>query len=195
MLKTKPFNKISVRRNDVDFFLLDNRYYRSPNWLISNEKTMLGKLQMEWLQNVLITSKASFKFVVMGGPFLTTTHNYETYSNYGFAGERQEIINFIYQQSIQNVVFLTGDRHHTELDVLEHKIFPTIYDITISPLTSSPSPKGVDEKNQYRVDGTLVMERNFGVLEFSGKRHERELKIIIYDTNGKEIWTQIIEQE
>ena len=180
---------------DVDFFLLDNRYYRSPDWLIADDKTMLGEEQLEWLKNSLVKSKANFKFVVMGGQFLNTAKRYETYSNYGFASERQEIINFIQTQQIENVIFLTGDRHHTELSVLESRNFPTIYDLTISPLTSGASNAGETENNELRIDGTLVMERNFGVLEFTGPYKERKMIIRVYDTNGNELWNKTIEKE
>ncbi len=181
---------------DVDFFMLDNRYFRDPNYLIADDKTMLGEEQLDWLKKSLVKSKASFKFVVMGGQFLTLDKNYETYSNYGFEKERLELINFIYTQGIKNVVFLDGDRHHTELSILENRHdAPTIYDITVSPLTSGGSDAGVGKNQELRVEGTHVIERNFGIIEFSGKYRNRKMTIKIYDSNGKEIWIKEIEQE
>lgn len=181
---------------DVDFFMLDNRYFRDPNYLIADDKTMLGEKQLDWLKKSLVSSKASFKFIVMGGQFLTEDKNYETYSNYGFEKERLELINFIYTQGIKNVVFLDGDRHHTELSILEvrHHV-PTIYDLTVSPLTSHSSDAGIGKNKELRVEGTHVIERNFSIIEFSGKYRSRKMKMIIYDSNGKEIWTKEIEQE
>ncbi len=181
---------------DVDFFMLDNRYFRDPNYLIADDKTMLGEEQLDWLKKALVSSNASFKFVVMGGQFLTEDKNYETYSNYGFEKERLELINFIYTQGIKNVVFLDGDRHHTELSILEGKHHaPTIYDLTVSPLTSHGSDGGIGKNQELRVEGTLVTDRNFSIIEFSGKYRNRKMKMIIYDSNGKEIWTKEIEQQ
>ena len=181
--------------NDADFFLLDNRYERSPNRLIANDKTMLGKEQLEWLKNSLVSSKANFKFVVMGGQFLNTAGNYETYTNYGFDKERQEIIDFIHTQKIKNVIFLTGDRHFTELSILKKDGFPTIYDLTISPLTSAGSNSGENEKNRLRVERTLISERNFGIIEFTGAYNKRKITIRIYNSEGIELWNKTIEQE
>ncbi len=181
--------------NDVDFFLLDNRFYRDPNHLKADNKTQLGKAQLEWLKRALVASKASFKFVVIGGQFLTTAKKFETYSNYGFDKERQEIIDFIYEQNIKNVVFLTGDRHFTELSIMKKEGKPTIYDLTLSPLTSGPNTHALEEENKYRVDGTVVMERNFGMIEFTGPFKERKMIIHVYDVNGKELWQKEIEKQ
>ena len=181
--------------NDADFFLLDNRYYRSPNKLKADNKTMLGKEQLEWIKNSLVSSKANFKFVVMGGQFLNTAGNYETYTNYGFDKERQEIIDFIHTQEIENVIFLTGDRHFTELSVLKKDGFPTIYDLTISPLTSSGSNSGENETNELRIAGTLIYERNFGIIELSGTYKKRKITIRVYNSEGIELWNKTIEQE
>ena len=181
--------------SDVDFFVLDNRYYRSPNHLKADNKTQLGAEQLEWLKNAIVSSEASFKFIVLGGQFLTTVERWETYSNYGFDKERQEIIDFIYEQDIKNVVFLTGDRHFTELSILEKENMPTIYDITISSLTSGSNTHALEEENENRIDETVVMERNFGIISFSGKYNERKMKISIRDTDGEEIWTKEFKQE
>lgn len=181
--------------NDVDFFMLDNRYYRSANKLKSDNKTQLGKEQLDWLKNALVSSKASFKFIVLGGQFLTTVKDWETYSNYGFDKERQEIIDFIYEQNLKNVVFLTGDRHFTELSVLEKKGKPIIYDLTVSALTSGENRHAFEETNNNRVEGTVVMDRNFSIINFSGKRKERVMKITIFNTKGEEVWTKEIKQQ
>ncbi len=176
---------------DVDFFLLDNRYYRDPDHMKTNGyKTQLGKAQLDWLKKALVFSKASFKVVVMGGQFLNTAGVYETYTNFGFDKERQDIIDWIYQQDIKNVVFLTGDRHNTELSILKRKGRPTIYDITISPFNSRPNVHAVNEKNTLRVPGTLVTQRNFAIIKFVGPLKQRKMVITVYDKDGKELWTR-----
>jgi alkaline phosphatase D len=182
--------------NDVDFFLLDNRYYRDPdNLKTQGYKTQLGRAQLEWLKQALVFSKASFKVVVMGGQFLNTAGVYETYTNYGFEKERQEIIDWIYNQKIYNVVFLTGDRHHTEFSVLKADGQPTIYDLTVSPLNSRPNVYAVNEVNELRVPGTLVTERNFAIVKFTGPKKQRKMVITIYDKDGNEIWTKEVAME
>jgi alkaline phosphatase D len=183
--------------NDADFFLLDNRYYRSPNDLEEAGKTILGEKQKQWLLDNLVTSNATFKFVVVGGQFLNDEARHETWSNYGFSAERQEIIDFIYQHDIPGIIFLSGDRHFTELSKLEHDAEPVIYDLTISPLTSGPYRlAGEEAQNGLRVPGTLYAERNFGLLNVNGPWKDRRINITVFDTLGNEVWSyQISEKE
>ena len=180
---------------DCDFFLLDNRYYRDPDKLISDDKTQLGKKQKEWLKNALTYSDAKFKFIVLGGQFLTTGGAYEVFTNFGYSKERTEIIEFIYKQNIKNVIFLTGDRHHSEISVLKNRYKPTIYDITTSPFTSHHASENKDEVNSLRIKGSLINQRNFSVLSISGTNDRRILKINFYDSDGKPIYNYEITPE
>ena len=179
---------------DCEFFLLDNRYYRTPDRRKTGEHTQLGKEQLEWLKDVLTYSKASFKFVVMGGQILTTSGLFETYSNYGYSKEREEIIRFIHDEEINNVVFITGDRHHSEVSVLDRTYKPKIYDITCSPLTSHSSNKHKDEVNPLRVEGSLINEKNYTEFKLTGSMDERILSVIFKNTQGKEIYKYIIKK-
>ncbi len=174
--------------NDCDFFLLDNRFHRSPDNLLAEEKTMLGKEQLQWLKDALTHSLANFKFVVMGGQFLNTSGFHETYSNNGFSKERNDIIEFIHNNKIQNVIFLTGDRHHSELSVLHRAYLSPIYDITVSPLTSGANKKNPKEINSLRVAGSMINKRNFAILKVTGKSKERRIEIKYFDADGKEIY-------
>ena len=175
--------------NDVDVFLLDNRYFRSPNERKSGDRTVLGKTQLEWLKDALASSSASFKIVAMGGQLLNDAGQFEMYSNYGFDGERKEIIEYIQNEGINGVVFLNGDRHHTELSAIKEEGKPAIYDLTVSPLTSGSHAS--DEVNSLRVDGTFVAEQNYAEIFIKGEnRKKRYMEVLVYDKNGKLIWKQ-----
>ncbi|MGQ1785264.1 MULTISPECIES: alkaline phosphatase D family protein [unclassified Saccharicrinis] len=180
--------------NDVDFFLLDNRFYRSPNNLIADNKSILGEEQKQWLKDALVYSEANFKVVAIGGQFLNTAAKFETYANYGFGKERQEIIDFIDKQKIKNVVFVTGDRHHSELSVFKEDNKPRIIDVTVSPFTSGLG-KAKDEGNTLRVEGTYVEVRNYALISFSGTSKKRMMNIQIRDQKGKMIWEKKFEKE
>lgn len=174
--------------SDCQFFLLDNRYNRAPNDRLDGDRTMLGTQQLEWFKEALLNSPATFKFVALGGQFLNTAPVFENYSANGYDKERQEIIDFIYKHQIKNVIFLTGDRHHSELSVLESAGKPTIYDLTISPLTSSVHDAS-SEANSLRVAGSHIAERNFGLIKVSGPLKARELEIQMLSTTNKPLWT------
>ena len=161
--------------SDADFFLLDNRSHRTPPELKGlNAPTILGEVQITWLIQALKNSKATFKFIAMGGQFLNT-HNYsETYSTY--PQERQRIIDLIDQNGIKGVVFLTGDRHCGELSKITTSAGIDIYDLTVSPLTSA-SYNLTSEPNHLRLEGTVVPHRHFATLTVTGKKGQRQLTI------------------
>lgn len=177
--------------NDMDFFLLDDRYNRSPNNRKTGEPTLLGKPQLEWLIDALVASRAPFKFVAIGGQVLNTAEVYETYAHHHGA-EREYLLKRIEEEDLKGVIFITGDRHHTELSQYTNAAGNVVYDFTVSPLTSGAA-RNVTEVNAHRVEGTLVTQRNFGLLEVSGPRKARRLKLSIYDVSGKELWTRSVE--
>ena len=181
--------------SDCDFFLMDNRSFRYPDKRIEDNKSELGEEQLQWLFNNLINSYGTFKFVVLGGQFLSNSGMYEAYSNNGFEAERQRIIDFIYKQKIKNVVFLTGDVHFSEVSVLKKRNQPTIWDITSSPLNSGPNTHGIDQPNSLRVPGSAIIVRNYTMLEVTGTKDARVLKVTYYDTKGKKLYEQDIKPE
>jgi alkaline phosphatase D len=185
----------SFQWSDADFFLLDNRWYRDPDEVIKENKTILGEKQLGWLLENLVTSKATFKIIAMGGQFLSDVTTAETYSAYGFEKEREQIINFIYQHNIKNVIFITGDVHFTEMSVLKKEGKPTIYDCTFSALTSGSNTSGASWKNSYRMPGTVVMEHNFGMLRFNGPAKARKLTVSCINADNQKLWEQVIEQD
>jgi alkaline phosphatase D len=193
--------------SDVQFFFMDNRSFRTNNARLTvEERTHLGKEQFEWLIDNLKYSVATFKIVIIGGQVINPLQVFENYSKVA-PEERQRLINTIRAERIPGVMFFTGDRHHTELSKLtdpswaapEPSKFPAaiapnypLYDLTCSPLTSGPVPAAANEANPTRVPGTFVGERNFALCTVSGEPTDRKLKITIYSTAGKELWTQTI---
>ncbi|GAB4252244.1 MAG: alkaline phosphatase D family protein [Saprospiraceae bacterium] len=177
---------------DADFFLLDNRSFRTPNRRNTGDCTILGRKQLDWLIDALVTSRATWKFVAIGGQVLTSFADFETYAKL-CPMERDYLLRQIEREGIKNVIFLTGDRHHTELCAMVNAAGNTVYDFTVSPLTSGAHD--TDEPNLYRVPGTMVTERNFGIMEISGPRKERQLIFKIFDVNGELLWSESIKAE
>lgn len=175
---------------DLEFFLLDNRYHRSPNARVTGERTILGAAQFEWLIDALAASYAPFKFVVIGGQVLNSVESHENYAV--FAAERERLLRAIRAEGITGVFFLTGDRHHTELSRMERRGTYPLYDLTISSLTAGPNPRAVNEPNDYRVDGTFLGEHNYGRLVVTGPRTERVLTITTFDAGGAAKWERVI---
>jgi alkaline phosphatase D len=175
--------------NDVDFFLLDNRYHRNANLRTTGEKAMLGKPQIEWLIDALKYSSAPFKLVAVGGQVLNTAAVYENYAT--FPEEREFLLKRIEEEAIKGVVFVTGDRHKTELSYLQMNDSTAVYDLTVSPLTAK-FYNTIDEPNSLRVDGTHTATNNFAILEFTGSLEKRKMEISIYNHEGKLQWSKQI---
>ncbi|MBP7408971.1 MAG: alkaline phosphatase family protein, partial [Flavobacteriales bacterium] len=181
----------SFSQSDVDFFLLDDRTFRVPADVTTAEAAMLGKAQLDWLIQALKYSDASFKLVAVGSQVLNTAAMYENYAT--IVNERNELLRRIEAEGIRGVVFLTGDRHFTELSSLPLKDGRTIHDLTVSSLTSG-TYKATDN-NELRVEGTVVEQRNFATLTFSGKKNERTMTIRVFDGKGAQLWERAIAQE
>ncbi len=182
---------------DAEFFLLDDRFHRAPNGSPDSLRTILGEAQMAWLLDALTASRAPFKLVAIGGQVLNPAAVYETYANVAPI-ERERLLAEIVARGIEGVVFLSGDRHHTELMRMERPGLYPLYEFTSSPLTSGPGNplrEGSPEREQpTRIGGTLVVERNFGTLSFSGPRDARVLTLRTYNTAGALLWERAIPQ-
>lgn len=177
--------------NDIDFFLLDNRTFRAPNYLKEGEKPMLGQKQIDWLIDAMVKSRSPFKMVALGGQVVSDAAVHENYIH-KHSAERDYLLKRIDEEGIQGVIFLTGDRHHSELSKMTTPSGLTIYDVTVSPLTAGAA-RNVSDINNNRVEGTLVEgKHNFGLLHFSGKRKERVLHITVLDADGVKLWEHTI---
>lgn len=168
--------------SDVVFIGLDNRSHRTSEH--SGNPQILGKEQIDWLvSQVRFHRRASFVIIAIGGQVLHSEAIYENYAQY--PEERQYLLNELSKIGTNNIVFLTGDRHHSEVSQLEHNgIRFTEY--TISPLSSGPSTVVQDETNENRV-GDYIAERNYARLSVVGDA-SRTLYVTYFNSNGEKIF-------
>lgn len=168
---------------DVDFILLDNRWNRTGTYENGNEQ-IFGRKQANRLIDLLKYSKSPFKMVATGGQFLNTAKVYENHARY--EDEREYILKRITEEDIKGVIFLSGDRHHSE--IMEHELENgnKVWEFTVSPLTSGPN-KNVNEENANHVEGTLIQQRNFAMLKVEGPFRKRVLSISFFDAEGKKL--------
>jgi alkaline phosphatase D len=128
---------------DVELFILDERQYRSAEAICYDDqgemvqfptrmgtqacqdaindpsRTMLGSEQKAWFKQALLDSDATFKFIINEVPmseFLLLP--YDRWE--GYPAERSELLNFISDNDIKNVVFLTTDLHGAVVNTLEN---------------------------------------------------------------------------
>lgn len=80
------------------------------NELRLKARPLLGDPQKNWLLNGLRNSTARFKFIISEFP-ITVTYFRSNDVWEGYGRERQEVLDFIENNGIQNVIFLTGNNH------------------------------------------------------------------------------------
>lgn len=110
----------------LDIFMIDKRSYRGPNSpnrqsVQSPETAFLGNNQVGWLKEKLLYSKATWKVIASDMPIglivADGATNFENGANgdgpaLGRELEIAELLSFIQQKNIQNVVWLTADVHY-----------------------------------------------------------------------------------
>src|SRR5687767_5906525 len=98
-------------RGNIDFFLLDVRYHRSPNKDTNLvKKTMLGPNQLQWLKREILTSTAAVKVILSGSEF-QSDGTVDSWAS--FKRERDDLLDFLTHAEISGVLLVSGDRHFT----------------------------------------------------------------------------------
>jgi alkaline phosphatase D len=176
--------------NDVDFFLLDDRYNRAPSRERNKCKPYLGPTQLSWLVNSLKQSKARFKIIVIGNQVISKMpFEKENYSSY--KKERKLLLKQIRENRIDGVFFVSGDRHFSEVSRIRRRGSYPLYDFTVSPLTSHAITTKLNF-NTHRVRKSLIRKRNFALMEFSGRDGGRQMRVNYYDNHGNLLYSNLI---
>ena len=175
---------------DVLLFLLDDRYYRFPNrWPDGSDKTMFGARQLEWLKQALVSApRDAIKIIAGGSQFWSRGNRFEGWHRY--AAERRAFADWLVLQKIEGAIFVSGDRHFSELLKIERPGAYPLYEFTSSPLTSRPPARldAADRDNPDIVPGTLIVKRQFGLIRVSGPGNNRVLAFESYDGAGARSW-------
>jgi alkaline phosphatase D len=97
-------------RGDVDFFVVDGRYHRSPNKMPDDEnKTILGDAQFKWLVEGLKNSQAKFKVIASG----STLYHSKGDGWRIFTSDRHRLFDSIRENAVSGVIYLSGDVHNS----------------------------------------------------------------------------------
>ena len=178
---------------DVDFIMLDCRYYRTDPQ--KENPSMLGPVQKKWLFDKLGGSKATFKVLVSSVPWAFGTKpstqttdrgqvpgSLDTWE--GFKKEREEIFSFIEKNKINGVVLLSADRHRSDTWKIERENGYTLYEFESSKLTNIHThqliPAALFGYNQ---------KCSFGLLTFDTTKPDPELTYQIISIDNEVINT------
>ncbi len=184
--------------NDADIFMLDDRWFRDNDYLpdsVNNDpnkdKLMFGKQQMAWLKNSLMLSNRNklinFRIIASGSQILNKNSPFDGLKHY--PTEYVELLEFIGSNNIQGIIFLTGDKHHSEILKLERPGKYSLYDITVSPLNAGIAKTSGSEANNPMRVGKEIAIQNYGRFNFAGKAQDRTLTVDFLGENGQIIDT------
>ena len=192
-----------VSYSDVDLFLTDDRYFRSEdgtrdsiNGKPNRDKSFFGRQQLDWLENALVYSRSTFRVIAVGSQVLNPYVPEKVEGMNHYSAELNELLDFIKRQKITGVLFISGDRHHSEVNKMQREGAYTLYDITISPFTAGISKaEGIERNSAFRVPGTLVEEQNFANISVSGKKNDRTVKVEFIGLKGKKLAEWMINEQ
>ncbi len=166
---------------NIDFFMLDARYYRTPS--TDKSPNMLGKTQMDWLKNQLSKSNALFKVIVSSVPWSdgakdTMEGRFDTWR--GYQNERKEIFDYLTDNSIPGVFLLSADRHRHDAWKHQRENDYPLYEFTSSRLTNIHYHK-IREKSLFGYN----QKNGFGLIEFNMAPEQPYLVFKVINIDGE----------
>jgi alkaline phosphatase D len=177
----------------IQVILLDTRYFRGPlkkgvrrvgGPYYPDEDpsiSMLGKRQWDWLSRTL-KEPAKLRIIVSSIQFLAGSAGQETWSNLPM--ERARFMELLDSLQVDNALFISGDRHWSELSALKRASGLPLYDLTSSSL-NRPHQRGTPTKNAFRVIEKTYHEENYGRILIDWKQQDPELTLQICNLTGE----------
>ena len=193
---------------DFDLFLLDMHSYRSRNDLpdtAQNNKTLLGRDQLHWLEQSLLNSTATWKFISADVPATIpncfnkqlgcdnwATNGTSATFKETFTRERSDFLRFVDNHNIKNLVVVATDVHFPINILVEddpnrdgHKL---VYHELVSgplsaiPLKANPLDPTINATSKYQENQLF----NFGYIKIQQEKSDGKVHLIseVRDENG-----------
>jgi len=179
--------------SDAATFVLDTRSFRDPGLTppsditnpeeiervltesITLDRTLLGEVQLEDLKQDLIAADeagVTWKFVMIPEPIQNLFPGINVDSYEGYLKERAELLSFIEENNIENVVFVAADVHMTSVNNLTYQTKPfgeqiatSAWEITTGAIAYD-TPTGESLANSF-TDGNPELEALYKSLPIS----------------------------
>ena len=165
-----------------NFFLLDNRSFRTPHH--ETPEWHFGKAQSQWLLDNLEGKDNAF--IISGDQFFGGYIMKDS-----FQGNHPErFADFLSELKAidAKVVFLSGDRHFTEVMQIPTELLGyQTYELTSSPLHSSR--RGLPSNNPLRIAGQASSKSNFMLIEANKSGDGLQLQVTSYTVGGVELFS------
>lgn len=167
---------------DVDFVMLDCRYYRTDPH--KSPRSMLGPMQKDWLKNQLLASKGTFKVLVSSVPwdFRTKGGSLDTWN--GYKEEREEIFRFIEEHRIEGVVLMSADRHRSDAWKISRPDAYDLYEFNSSRLTNQHVHPSMEKKGAIFSYNKL---QSFGLVTFDTRAEDPQVTYEVINIDGQRV--------
>ncbi len=203
----------------LEVFLLDERSFRGPNPDNSNPagNAMLGRAQLDWLERNLKRSKATWKVIsthdplsiVTGGPGDRDAWGQGEPEVLGRELELAELLRFLRNEDIANVVFITSDVHFAAVISYapSRSVFPEFepfFEFVIGPVHAGAfGPGALDPTFGPRYDAVRAPDtealpqnlppphfQSFGAAEVG---EDGRLQVTLYDATGAPLFASTLD--
>ncbi len=167
---------------DVDFFMLDGRYYRTKSR--AKNPSMLGPVQKKWLFKKLKSSKAAFKVLASPVPWSYGAKPGSRDPWQGYKAEREEIFSFLEANKIDGVILISADRHRSDIWKIDRPNGYPLYEFESSKLTNIHTHK--------IMPGSLFgynKKCSFGLLRFDTAIPDPQVTYKIINIDNEVIYT------
>ena len=171
----------SFQMGDVDFIMLDCRYYRTnPN--VDDGKSMLGPVQKAWLKQQLLNAEGTFKVICSSVPwdFRTKGGSLDTWN--GYRAEHEEILGFLDEHKIEGVVLMSADRHRSDCWKLSRPNGYDLYDFNSSRLTNQHVHATMEKRGAIFSYNEL---QSFGLITFDTTIDDPTVQYEVVNINGE----------
>lgn len=167
---------------DVDFFMLDCRYYRTDPR--AKNPSMLGETQKKWLLAKLKASTATFKVLASSVPWAFGAKPGSLDPWQGYKKEREEIFTFLEENKIDGVILISADRHRSDAWKIERPKGYDLYEFESSRLTN-------DHKHGLMPGAIFGYNEkcSFGLLTFDTTGSDPQLSYQIINIDNEVIYT------
>jgi alkaline phosphatase D len=166
---------------DVDFFMLDGRYYRDKPRI--ENPSMLGGAQKKWLFEKLKSSRATFKVLASPVPWALGAKPGSRDPWQGYREEREQIFSFLQTNRIDGVILIAADRHRSDAWKIERENGYDLYEFESSKLTNIHTHK--------IMPGAMFgynKKCSFGLLTFDTTKTDPEVTYQIISIDNELIW-------
>jgi alkaline phosphatase D len=128
----------------AEFFVVDSRSERRPSTVGTDDPIYISHRQMDWLKRGIVNSPARYKVVLNSVPMaeMGELWNFAATDRWeGYRKQRDELVDHLVANEVEDVLFLSGDFHCGFVTRLDRKGPARRYwEVAVGPTGNGPNP-------------------------------------------------------